>query len=182
MVGQFRSGPDRSIERASIGRRTSEALVDCVNLIIPGSVDLISSDPVRQNLDMPRADELISAVSDFLRDQVMTETEGRTSFLSRVSANSLDIIGREFDLLPENRRREHAALLTFFCCDAADNDADLENLRWRLVHALRDESQPLDDKFLKSYLRNTVVNQVAIDQPRYSGFQQALEQQAKKIS
>lgn len=182
MVGQFRSGPDRSIERASIGRRTSEALVDCVNLIIPGSVDLISSDPVRQNLDMPRADELISAVSDFLRDQVMTETEGRTSFLSRVSANSLDIIGREFDLLPENRRREHAALLTFFCCDAADNDADLENLRWRLVHALRDESQPLDDEFLKSYLRNTVVNQVAIDQPRYSGFQQALEQQAKKIS
>ncbi len=171
MVGQYRSGPDRSIERASIGRRTSEALIDCVNLIIPGHVDLISADKARPNLDMPRADELIAAISDFLRNQVMTETEGRTSFLARVSANSLDIIGREYDLLGEHRRRELTGLQMFY-----DSDADLESLRWRLVHALRDGSQPLDDETLTSYLRNTVVNQVAIDQPRYSGFQQALEQ------
>ena len=165
-------GPDRSIERASIGRRTSEALIDCVNLIIPGHVDLISADKVRPNLDMPRADELIAAISDFLRTQVMTETEGRTSFLARVSANSLDIIGREFDLLGEHRRREHAGLQAFYQSDANDPDSDLETLRWRLVHALRDGSQRLDNEALTSLLRNTVVNQVAIDQPRYSGFQQ----------
>jgi len=174
MVTQYRGGPDRSIERASIGRRTSEALVDCVNLIIPGPVDLISAESVRQNLDMPRADELIAAVSDFLRNQVMTETKGRTHFLARVSANSLDIVAREFDLLPEHRRREHARLRVFYHADADDNRTDLESLRWRLVHALRDGSQSLDEEPLKSYLRNTVVNQIAIDQPRYSGFHQAL--------
>ncbi len=175
MVGQHRSGPDRSIERASIGRRTSEALVDCVNLIIPGPVDLVSADPVHENLDMPRADELIAAVSEFLRDQVMMETEGRTRFLSRVSANSLDIVSRELDLLPEHRRREHAGLQALYSTDAEASDADLASLRWRLVHALRDGSQPLDDERLRSYLRNSVANQVAIDQPRYSGLRQVLE-------
>ena len=170
MVGQHRSGPDGSIERASIGRRTSEALVDCANLILPGSVDLISAEEVHEDLDMPRADELIEAVSDFLRDEVMDQTEGRTNFLSRVSANSLDIVKRELFALPEHRRREHAGLQAFY-----DSDADLSSLRWRLVHALRDGSQSLDNESLRSYLRNTVVNQVAIDQPRYSGFKQALE-------
>jgi hypothetical protein len=193
MVGQYRSGPDRSIERASIGRRTSEALVDCVNLIIPGPVELIAADRSPRNLDMPAADELLDAVSTFLRDQVMTETEGRTSFLSRVSANALDVVSRELSLLPEHRRREHAGLRAFFSSDAESGDAehssdahasktvasdatdaDLERLRWRLVHALRDGSQPLDDERLQAHLRNTVVNQVAINQPRYSGLQQAL--------
>ncbi|MCZ6658004.1 MAG: DUF6285 domain-containing protein, partial [Gammaproteobacteria bacterium] len=167
--------PDRSIERASIGRRTSEALVDCVNLIIPGPVDLVSADPVRENLDMPRADELIAAVSEFLRDQVMMETEGRTRFLSRVSANSLDIVSRELDLLPEHRRREHAGLQALYSTDEEASGTDLASLRWRLVHALRDGSQPLDDDRLRSYLRNSVANQVAIDQPRYSGLRQVLE-------
>ncbi|MCZ6644253.1 MAG: phosphotransferase [Gammaproteobacteria bacterium] len=174
MVTQYRGGPDRSIERASIGRRTSEALIDCVNLIIPGPVDLISENQVRENLDMPRADELIAAVSDFLRNQVMTETEGRTSFLSRVSANSLDIVGRELDLSGEHRRRELAGLQAFYHHEAHDSSADLASLRWRLVHALRDGSQSLADESLKSYLRNVVANQVAIDQPRYSGLHQAL--------
>ena len=58
---------------------------------------------------------------------------------------------------------------------AQDSDADLSSLRWRLIRALRDGSQALDDDSLKSYLRNAVVNQVAIDQPRYSGFKQAQE-------
>ena len=39
MAEQYRSGPDRSVERAAIGRRTSECQVDCVNLLIPGPLD-----------------------------------------------------------------------------------------------------------------------------------------------
>ena len=90
MVDQFRAGPDASIERASIGRRASEALIDCVNLIMPGPSDLIEV-PRMPDLDVPRGDELLTAVSQFLRDEVMAETAGRTSFLARVSANAVDI-------------------------------------------------------------------------------------------
>ena len=45
-----------------------------------------------------RSDELLTSVSDFLRQQVMTETSGRTQFLARVASNSLDIVQRELAL------------------------------------------------------------------------------------
>jgi hypothetical protein len=47
----------------------------------------------------------------------------------------------------------------------------VDELRWQLVHALRDRSMELDRPDLHVYLRESVVNQVAIDQPKYSGFQ-----------
>ena len=50
----------------------------------------------------------------------------------------------------------------------------LDELRWNLVDGLRDGTVPLNDKELNDHLRQTVVNQVAIDQPRYSGFNIAL--------
>ena len=50
------------------------------------------------------------------------------------------------------------------------SEDDLSTLRWQLVHRLREGQQPLDDASLIEHLRNTVVNQIAIDQPRYSGF------------
>jgi aminoglycoside phosphotransferase (APT) family kinase protein len=40
MAYQYRSGEDSSIERPAIGRRSSEAQIDCVNRLIPGEVRL----------------------------------------------------------------------------------------------------------------------------------------------
>ena len=51
--------------------------------------------------------------------------------------------------------------------------ADLDALRWRLVHGLRDGSIALNLPGLAEHLRVTVVNQIAIDQPRYSGYKTA---------
>jgi hypothetical protein len=42
------------------------------------------------------------------------------------------------------------------------------------VHGLRDGSIPLDMPGLAEHLRATVVNQIAIDQPRYPGLRIAL--------
>jgi hypothetical protein len=53
-------------------------------------------------------------------------------------------------------------------------DGDLGDLRWELVNGLRDGSRSLDDPDLMEHLRTTVVNQIAIDQPRYSGFRTAI--------
>ncbi len=55
----------------------------------------------------------------------------------------------------------------------SSND-DLEALRWRLTNELRDGTMPLDRPGLAEHLRQTVVNQVAIDQPSYSGLKTAL--------
>ena len=119
---------------------------------------------------MPRIDELLESVRDFLRGDVMAETRGRTRFLARVASNSLDIALRETALGPGHRVAELAGLRAVL----KDAQGDLETLRWRLVHGLRDGSIGLATPGLADHLRQTVAVQIAIDQPRYSGLATAL--------
>jgi aminoglycoside phosphotransferase (APT) family kinase protein len=169
MANHFRTGPDRSVERAAIGRRTSECQVDCVNLLMPGPVERIIPRNEASTLDMPRIDELALGVRDLLREEVMAASHGRLQFLARVAANALDVVLRELAIGPEHHRRERERLRTLL-----GDDDDLEPLRWRLVEALRNGNMSLDSPGLEEHLRATVVNQTAIDQPRYSGFRAAV--------
>ncbi|MCZ6887352.1 MAG: phosphotransferase [Gammaproteobacteria bacterium] len=175
MAEHYRSGPDKTVERPGIGRRSSECQVDCVNLLIPGPVHVAEAAPFDSTLDMPRADELLISVRDFLRADVMPATEGRTSFMARVAANSLDIVVRELAIGAHHRAGELQRLQRLFGT-TGDN---LETLRWKLVHALRDASLALDTAGLSDHLRQTVVTQVAIDQPRYTGYRTALAHSKK---
>ena len=168
MAEHYRSGPDQTVERPAIGRRSSECQVDCVNLLIPGPVELIEPLDLTSSDDMPRADELLISVRDFLREDVMAETSGRTQFLSRVAGNTLDIILRELALGTTHRDNELTRLQQLFA-----SDEELSTLRWRLVNALREGSMSLENKELIAHLRTTVVNQIAIDQPKYTGFKTA---------
>lgn len=164
MAEHFRNGPDRTVERPGIGRRSSECQVDCVNLIIPGPVDVLPAAMPTSN-DMPRLDELLVSVRDFLHGDVMQATEGRTNFMARVAGNSLDIVLRELAIGPELARREGTRL-----GELVGLDGGLAAQQWRLTKGLRDGSIPLDAPGVNDYLRESVVNRVAIDQPRYSGF------------
>jgi len=168
MANQFRIGPDRTVERAAIGRRSSECQVDCVNLLIPGPVDVIEAPADRSSSDMPALDELVQGVRDLLHGELMAATEGRLQFMARVAGNALDIVMRELAVGDEHRRRERERLAALL-----GREGDLAGLRWQLVEALRDGSMALDAPGLADHLRASVVNQVAIDQPRYAGFKAA---------
>ena len=170
MAEMWRNGPDPSVERPGIARRSSECQVDCVNLIIPGPVELVVDQQAASSLDMPSVDELVISVRDFLRNEVRSATGGRNSFMALVASNSLDIVLRELHLGPGHLEGEHQRLRELF-----DADGQLDTLRWQLVHGLRDGSIGLDQPGLTDHLRTTVVNQVAIDQPKYSGFCAAIE-------
>lgn len=170
MAEHYRTGPDKTVERPAIGRRTSECQVDCVNLLIPGHTELVKPAEIFTSVDIPRVDELLTSVRDFLREDVMPQTTGRTNFLSRVAGNSLDIVLRELALGPEHQVRELDRLQVLF-----DVEDDLMALRWRLANELRDKQIPLDNEALQNHLRQTVVNQIAIDQPGYSGFKTAMK-------
>jgi aminoglycoside phosphotransferase (APT) family kinase protein len=165
MAEHYRTGPDNSVERPAIGRRTSECQVDCVNHLIPGPVELVQTAALSQDGEMPRIDELLTSVRDFLHGEVMADTAGRTNFMARVAGNSLDIVLRDQALGPAHRRLEQARLSALF-----EVEDSLENLRWRLVNGLRNKDISLDHPGLAEHLRHTVVNQTAIDQPKYSGF------------
>ncbi len=167
MAEHYRTGPDNTVERPAIGRRTSECQVDCVNLLIPGPITLVEAAPGGDD-EMPRIDELLTSVRDFLRGDVMEATTARTNFLSRVAANSLDIVLRDQALGPRHRQLEESRLRALL-----DSNDNLKDLRWRLTKALRTGEITLDHPGLADHLRQTVVNQIAIDQPKYSGFKMA---------
>jgi hypothetical protein len=164
MADQYRSGPDRSVERAAIGRRSSECQVDCVNLVIPGPAAGVVREGGDDGMDLPRIDELLESVSVYLRSEVVPAMDGRTGFLARVAANSVDIVGREMELGAEARRLEAARLRILL-----NAEGSLGDLRLLLAEGLRDETIGLDADGLVEHLRQTVVNQVLIDQPTYPG-------------
>ena len=180
MAEQYRTGPDQSVERPAVGRRSSECQMDCVNLLIPGSVALVSpTSPVDASM-MPHRDELLASVIDFLQEEVVPATEGRTQFLARVARNSLDIVSRELAL---GTAAGHAEFSRLACVLAVSADeADLQALRWRLVNELRGGHWTLDAPELMEHLRATVVNQLNIDQPRYPALRAALAPPARALS
>ena len=170
MAEHYRNGPDQSVERPGIGRRSSECQVDCVNLLIPGPVSLVEPRTDSVYIDMPRADELLKSVTDFLREQVMSETTGRTQFLARVAGNSLDIVQREMALGDAAADQERERLQSLL----ASGDTDLMRLREQLVQGLREGQIDLNAPGLAEHLRASIVNQINIDQPRYAGLATAL--------
>jgi aminoglycoside phosphotransferase (APT) family kinase protein len=169
MAQQYRTGTDKTVERLAVGRRSSECQVDCANLLLPGPVELVPPDPCVSNVDMPRLDELLGSVRDYLRDDVMRATTARTQFLARVAANTLDIVLRDLAIGAAHRKQQVERLRGLLA-----QTGDLQTLRRLLVQRLRDNQITLEHPGLADYLREAVVNQLAIDQPSYSGLKTAL--------
>ena len=178
MAKTWRTGETPSVERPVIGRRSTEAQMDCVNLLIPGEVTSLPEAVEDQNL--PSASELISAVQSHLREHVADKLEGADKFLVRVAINSLSIAERELSHQDEAERAEYAGLKTLLIdlneaeeplsegtADVIDTVDTLADLRWRLVAALR-EHRSLDREVLAKHLRQTVAHRLSIDQPKYS--------------
>lgn len=163
MASAWRSGETPSLERPVIGRRSSEAQMDCVNLLIAGEYILPGPDvEIARGTQLPMPAELLAGVTAFLKGDVAGQLDPHNSFLARVAANSLGIAQRELqygnDLAAREKQRLQALL---------GQAGDLDALRWELVNRLRAD-MPLDTPGLAAHLRQTVAGQLAIDQPRYS--------------
>jgi hypothetical protein len=163
MAQAWRTGETPSLERPVIGRRSSEAQMDCVSLLIPGDYRLpASDDSTVTGTQLPMPGELLAGVEAFLRETVAKKLDGHSQFLARVAANSLSIAQREFRHGAKIAQEETARLGELLTA----ND-DLDTLRWELVHQLRD-SLPLNTQGLAEHLRQTVACQLFLDQPGYS--------------
>ncbi len=170
MAEHYRSGPDASVERPAIGRRSSECQVDCANLLIGGAVALPDvPEGAADGDDMPRLDELLTSVRDFLRDDVMPATEGRTSFMARVASNSLAIVLRELSHGPTYRAGETQRLQALL-----EREGEYLRLKRALCARLRAGAIGLAHPGLTDYLRYATLTRALIDQPGYSGVRTAL--------
>jgi len=109
-------GDLRSVELAAIGRRVCETEWDLLLLLEPASARVAldhhlstvadtTPDGVGADIDAgasdggvhgrPTSAELVTAVREFLAEQVMPATEGALSFHARVAANVLGMVERE---------------------------------------------------------------------------------------
>ena len=163
MANAWRTGETPSLERPVIGRRSSEAQMDCVNLLIPGEFSLPElGNPISQGTQLPMPAELLAGVAAFLKEEVAEKLDSHNGFLARVAANSLGIAQREFqcgsELASQEKQRLNALL---------GQPGELNALRWELVNRLRADL-PLHTPGLAEHLRQSVAGQLAIDQPRYS--------------
>jgi aminoglycoside phosphotransferase (APT) family kinase protein len=167
MANAWRTGEVPSLERPVIGRRSSEAQMDCVNLLIPGDFTLPDMDrAISAGTQLPMQAELLEGVAKFLQEEVAVKLESHNSFLAKVAANSLRIAQRESLHGGELRTREKRGLDSLL-----NQRGELDKLRWELVRQLRAEL-PLDTPGLAEHLRQSVAGQLAIDQPHYSALRQ----------
>ncbi|MEI7591831.1 MAG: phosphotransferase family protein [Actinomycetes bacterium] len=99
------SGSSRSVELAAIGRRVCENEYDVLNLIGARPPDAAASAEVSERDDESTstpnvygsmsAGELVVAVREFLERDVMSATQGRVNFHTRVAAKVLALVERE---------------------------------------------------------------------------------------
>ena len=137
----YRTGPDRTVERPAIGRRTSECQVDCVNLLIPGSrrADRAASPAVA--LDMPRTDELLTQRARLpARGRDGGDAAGgRASWRASPPTRSTSCCASS-SVGPAHRAREHERLRAAARPRRRSRGAALAS--W--CDALRDGTMPLD--------------------------------------
>ena len=120
------SGAEQSVELAVLGRRRAEAEYDALlalGLVGPRAVE----DPVRgapatevndlnDLYDLPTVDELLGAVTGFLRDELSTD-DPRSGYLAKVAANALTIVRRELRVGADARAAHRARLTALGCRD-----------------------------------------------------------------
>lgn len=121
--------------------------------------------------DQPTSAELVGAVADFIRNHAMPQLTGHAAFHARVAANALDIVKRELEIAPEANAAELERLKKLLGTEGA-----LEDLNRELCSRLYAGELTLETAGLADHLWRTTLTKLAVDQPKYSGYQRALKE------
>lgn len=105
---RHRSGATRSIDLAAVGRRVVENEADLLDLIhpdgpaVPAAAPAPSAPPAGTSMvyGPPSLDELLEAVGDVLRDELLPGAGDRDGYQIRVCVNVLEMAVRELHLGP----------------------------------------------------------------------------------
>ncbi len=156
MAEIWRSGMDASLERAVIGRRTSETEVDLLMLLEDdapeaecGPIALDEATAARRAGE-PSAVEMLEALSTWIDADIKPNAEGRNKFMAAVALNALGMLKRE----AENPVAVH---------DKALSDDLLAG------------RQSLTTPGLLARLKAQSLQKLAADQPKYSALAAATQ-------
>ncbi len=151
-------GQSRSVELAAIGRRVCEQEYDLLALIDPsGETPAPTVGSVEPTFhDVPTASQLLEAVREWVEGDARDATTGRVQFHTRVVANVMAMLERELVSGPA-MAEAHAARLAGL---GVSSEADL-------AQRIRAEEWAVDDRPLLDAVRATVVDKLAVANPKY---------------
>ena len=125
--------------------------------------------------DEPTPLELIKAVADFLRADIVPVIAGHTAFKLRVSLNALDLVARQL-------AQEHGS-------DASESgrlskllgmQGSLRELNAALAAQIADGEADLQTPAIAEHLWLTTMDKLAVDQPNYASYRRELGENKSK--
>jgi len=112
----------------------------------------------------PTSLELIDAVIGFIEQRAAPQLKDRDAFLAHVAVNALAAVRREIELGPQAE-----AAATQRLRDLLGHEGDFSELNAELCDRLAAGELTLKDPAVLAHLKASIVDQVEIDQPNYSG-------------
>lgn len=116
----------------------------------------------------PKAGELIDAVIGFIEKNAAPNLKDRDVFLARVAVNALAAVKREIE---QGQAAEDAS--TARMAALLGHEGDWTALNAELCAALREGAMDLSTPGVFDHLKASIIDQVRIDQPNYSGLKKA---------
>lgn len=123
--------------------------------------------------DQPSVQEILEAVQAFLTETAANELKGHSAFSARVAANLLSIALRDHQNRSTAEISETAGLISLL--NDENPSPDLEHMRRRLCARIMAGDLDLNSPGLFGHLKTTAIQQLKVDQPKYSGLRKAEE-------
>jgi hypothetical protein len=119
--------------------------------------------------DEPTPTELIKAVADFLRNEIVPEIKGHNAFKLRVGINALDLVTRQLTMAEDSDAAELVRLKRLLGMDGA-----LIDLNRTLSEKIAKGEVDLNTPGLAEHLWQTTMDKLAVDQPNYASYKREL--------
>ena len=119
--------------------------------------------------DEPTPTELIKAVADFLRNEIVPQIKGHNAFKLRVGINALDLVTRQFTLAGESDAAEAGRLKELLGKEGA-----LFDLNRALSEKISKGEVDLNTSGFAEHLWQTTMDKLAVDQPNYASYKREL--------
>ena len=119
--------------------------------------------------DEPTPEELIKAVADFLRNDIVPVISGHNAFKLRVAINALDLVTRQLGLEEGGDAAELAGLSQLLGMQGS-----LGELNRALADRIAKGELDLQTPGLSEHLWQTTMAKLAVDQPNYASYRREL--------
>jgi len=123
----------------------------------------------------PTAAELAEAVREHLDREVLGQLRGKSAYELRVASNLLGILQREAEFGPEACAGERTRLERLL-----GEAGELERLNARLADRIRAGAAAEDDPELLGHLRQTALDRLRIDNPKYAAYLRAIGRSGRR--